>query len=252
MRARLLTPLLLAGALLSSAASAEGLCERKDFDLIWTGCGTDARIELRLLPEEAGTTPKGALDVTGGYTAVNKREGGKPRPVGLFIHKGDILIREYARFDGVLLIDADGQARIMHRRRVSFQGLDYDLNDASRRSAFLSDVAEADGSLLQSHLLVVDGAGDVRATEGAPRFRRRILFQMPNGDLGLYDSTPRPLTLAEATAEVVARYQPVMALNLDMGSYDYCRRGANPCGPFTLETTAKLSNLLRFRLHVPE
>ena len=40
-----------------------------------------------------------------------------------------------------------------------------------------------------------------------------------------------------------------MALNLDMGSFDYCVRrttgGTDPCGVLGVGDTAKLSNLLR-------
>lgn len=243
---------LASGVICAGAAQAAPLCDAADGDVIWASCGGGAAaVEILLLPEDAGLTPPGALDVTGGYTARDKRAGGMPKPAGLFVRKGAIVSREYVRFDGVLIVDRSGAPHIVHRRRAAFEGEIYDLEDAARRAAFLRALAAAGASALQSHLLIVDGAIDAFAAEGAPRFRRRILMAMADGSYGLYDSSPRALTLAEATAEVAARFAPLMALNLDMGSYDFCNRGAESgvgerCGALTYGQTGKLSNLIRF------
>ncbi|MFV0475911.1 MAG: hypothetical protein ACK5MQ_17165 [Pikeienuella sp.] len=236
----------LAFALLAGAASADAaaLCERADPTLLWAGC--DARATLLLLPEDAGPTPAAALDVTGGYTASDRREEGRPKPVGLFAREGEIISREYARFDGVLLIDGAGAPRILYRRRAEIGGRAYDLDDVAAREAFMQAVAAEKGAVIQSHLLIVDGEIDAFESEDAPEFRRRILFQTETGEIGVYDSGLRALTLAAAAAEVAAKFAPAMALNLDMGSYDFCRMGERNCGLLTYEETGKLSNILRF------
>ncbi|MGB0410766.1 MAG: hypothetical protein ACPGFA_04190 [Pikeienuella sp.] len=201
-----------------------------------------------MLPEDAGTTPQGALDVTGAYTASDKRVGNKPKPVGLMVRDGEVISREFVRFDGVLTSDATGHARIHMRTNVVLGERAFDLNNATQRSAFLVQAANDGFDVLQSHLLIIDGVADVADQEGAPTFRRRIMFQMDNGDIGVFDSSPRALTLHDATEEVAARFAPRMALNLDMGSYDFCRKGVALCGALAEAGTAKLSNLLRFSL----
>ncbi|MEX2520681.1 MAG: hypothetical protein WD969_15260 [Paracoccaceae bacterium] len=243
-----LAPLLLGVCLaLPAATQAAGgtLCERTDKPLIWADCGA-GRVEILLLPEDAGLTPEGSLDVTGGYTATDRRESGKPKPVGLFIRRGLVVSREYVRADGVLLVDAAGAPRLLHRRRASFAGVGYDLEDPDQRTRLLAAVVEAGGSLIQSHLLIVDGVVDAHPQDGAPRFRRRILFQSKSGEFGLWDSSPRALTLAEAAEELAATFGPQMAINLDMGSYDFCREGTKSCGLLSYAETGKLSNILRF------
>lgn len=229
---------------MAAQAGGNGLCDLQDGDLIFTSCAGGA-VELRLLPEDADSTPDGVLDVTGGYTATDSRDKGRPKPVGLFVRAGEVISREYVRFDGVLTV-TDGQPTLHHRRRISFGDQRYDLEKAANRKAFLSRATETGSAVMQSHLLIVDGKVDTAPIDGAPRFRRRILFQMTDGQFGVFDSTPRMLTLNEATEEVAKRFTPNMALNLDMGSYDFCRRGQRLCGALGPQSTSKLSNLLRF------
>lgn len=239
---RFLIPLVL-GATAAQAGSSE-LCDLQDDDLIFTSCAGGA-VELRLLPEDADSTPDGVLDVTGGYTATDSRDNGRPKPVGLFVRAGEVVNREYVRFDGVLTV-TNGEPTLHHRRRIVFDGQPYDLEGALERAAFLSRATETGSAVMQSHLLIVDGEVDTAPIDGAPRFRRRILFQMTDGKFGVFDSTPRMLTLNEATEEVAAKFAPNMALNLDMGSYDFCRQGQRLCGALGPQSTGKLSNLLRF------
>ena len=169
-----------------------------------------------------------------------------PKPVGLMVRNGEVISREFVRFDGVLVIDAQGMPGIHLRSRVSLLGVTYNLNDRSARGVFLAAASAAGADVAQSHLLIIDGVADVADQAGAPTFRRRVLFQLANGDIGVFDSSPRALTLHDATVEVAARFAPAMALNLDMGSYDYCRRGEALCGLLSEEGMAKLSNILRF------
>ena len=86
-----LFPLILGGA--ATEAAANGLCAVQDDELIYTNCAGGA-VELRLLPEDAGPTPEGALDVTGAYTATDKRDEGRPKPVGLFVRGGEVRLSQ--------------------------------------------------------------------------------------------------------------------------------------------------------------
>ena len=225
-------------------AADRPICDLRDADLIFRSCG-GATVQLRLLPEDAGPTPANALDVTGAYTATDKRSEGWPKPVGLFARGGEVISREYVRFDGVLTI-VGGAPALHYRHDVTLGDDRFDLELASDRARFLDRAATVGAGVLQSHLLIVDGKVDTAPIDGAPRFRRRILFQDAEGGFAVFDSSPRSLTLHEATEEVAARFAPDMALNLDMGSYDYCSRGAEPCGALPISAMGKLSNVLRF------
>ena len=58
------------------------------------------------------------------------------------------------------------------------------------------------------------------------------------------------MTLFEAAKEVADLYDPTMAFNLDMGSYDYCALTTDGtetnCGDLSRGATRKLSNILVF------
>ena len=228
-----------------ASGAAAGLCDRAAPGLIYAACD-GARGELRLLPEDAGPTPQGALDLTGAYTATDLRADGRPKPVGLFVRGGEIISREYVRFDGVLTIE-NASPQLHYRRAVRLADQIYDLEKPAERAAFLDAAADAGAAVMQSHLLIIDGEVDTAPIDGAPRFRRRILFETADGEIGVYDTSPRAVTLDEAAREVAETFSPSMALNLDMGSYDFCRRGGELCGALAPAQTAKLSNLLRLR-----
>ena len=101
-------------------------------------------------------------------------------------------------------------------------GRDYDLSELEQRHDFLAEASARGLSVLQSHLLIVDGEVDVLPQEDAPVFTRRMLFTDEAG-FGLYQ-TGRPETLYGAARQLAEALAPRMALNLDMGSYDYCQR----------------------------
>jgi hypothetical protein len=129
---------------------------------------------------------------------------------------------------------------------LTFAGREYDLTTLDQRHAFL-DAASGQGvSVLQSHLLIVDGQIDVLPQENAPTFTRRILFTNDTG-YGLYQ-TSGSRTLYDAATQLAEELAPNMALNLDMGSYDYCQHvrdgEVSGCGMLGRDDTGKLSNLL--------
>ena len=234
------------------AAGTAG-CPAENDQLLFHSCHGPATAELLLLPEEgdavAVPAPGDTLVVGGTYTGTDLRDGGLPNPVGLFVDEGEVVSPHLARMDGILVIGEDGQPRIHHASRVPSRGDTADLTDADQRLDFAASAAEQGRSVMQSHLLITDGKVDVRRQMDAPKARRRLLFSGPGG-WGIYQ-TQQAVTLFDATWELQQRFRPDMALNLDMGSYDYCvlTRGgvASICGVLGATQTQKLSNLLRFQ-----
>jgi hypothetical protein len=78
-----------------------------------------------------------------------------------------------------------------------------------------------------------------------------MLFIDADG-FGIYE-TAYARTLYDAAGELADALAPRMALNLDMGSYDYCQDDvvgqAVRCGALARDDTGKLSNLLVLTLH---
>ena len=236
---------ILAASLSATEAAAAAACAAPAAEnLLYFAC--EPKAALLLLPEDAATAAgAGAgLTVTGGYTATDRRAGDKPKPVGLFARAGEIASREYVRFDGVLLIEA-GRLSLHHRRRVGLGGRLWDLEEAAERADFLDRAKIAGASLLQSHLLIIEGEVDTARIADAPVYRRRILFTRRDGAVGVWDSGERAMTLHQAAEAVHRLFAPRMALNLDMGSYDFCLKDGALCGALGRAQTGKLSNMLR-------
>ena len=219
--------------------------------MLFHSCWGEARIALALLPEDLPLPAPGPgarrLVVTGAYTASDSRAEGRPKPVGLFLRRGELVNPNLARMDGVLVVDpADGQPGFHHRERVALAERTYDLRDLDQRRAFIEAARHRALSVMQSHLLIADGVFDVHPQEDAPAFVRRLLFADGDG-FGVWQ-TLGAATLYEAAAELDAALGPRMVMNLDMGSYNFCRRTADgvetSCGSVAPEGTAKLSNLI--------
>jgi hypothetical protein len=242
----------LAAFLITVLVAGQALaCPEPSPEVLFHSCWGTARAELRLLPEELPlpVLPEAGrrIVVTGAYTGTEPRGDGLPNPVGLFINGGAVINPNLGRMDGVLLIGAaTDQPELHHRERLAFAGQVYDLTELEQRHAFRDAASEQGASVLQSHLLIVDGAVDVRPQEDAPVFVRRMLFVDADG-FGVYQ-TRRAETLFDAANQLAGALTPRMALNLDMGSYDYCRRAQageeTGCGRLDAADTAKLSNLL--------
>lgn len=242
----------------ASAAPAAAICPPEDAQLLLHACNGGFTVAGALLPEDAGlmeTALEHRLVVTGVYTSAERRAGGLPMPVGLFVRAGEVVSRQFARMDGILVIGGDGQPQVFHRARVRLAGRRFDLTVAAQRAAFLERAAALGLTVMQTHLLIVDGRVDVTPTPDAPRFIRRLLFVDAEGRAGLWQSAAA-LTLHDAAAELLAAQGARMALNLDMGSYDFCLRqqpGDGPvegarCGLISWLDAGKLSNLLVFDL----
>ncbi|MEC9434822.1 MAG: hypothetical protein VYD87_18105 [Pseudomonadota bacterium] len=250
-----LSPLMALGFLLGFGGDAglDAAALPEGEGLLGAACPGPGAVELLLLPEDAARlddAPEGGLTVTGAYTGLDKREGERPKPVGVFLRGGEVASRELARMDGLLIVDPDGAARIALASAAPMDGRRHDLTTLEGRAAFLSAAQAGGASVMQSHLLIRDGALDLRPVEDAPLAVRRVLFQARDGALGLWQSGGRALTLHAAAEELARDHAPVMALNLDMGGYDFCERagrGAAACGLVDRAGMAKLSNLLRLR-----
>lgn len=227
-------------------------CPAPSPQILFHSCWGEARAASVLLPEEDGLVePLGeragtSLIITGGYTGKDRRAEERPNPVGLFIHKGEVVNPTLARMDGIAILSPGGELQVQHRGATAFGGETYDLGDLAHRRAFQRMAASTGASVFQSHLLVVDGALDIREREGAPLAIRRLLFTDADG-YGIYQSR-RAMTLFEAARQVHEEVAPRMALNLDMGSFDYCllfdAGSARNCGVLARGETRKLSNLL--------
>lgn len=249
---RLVARTIAAGMLL--AFTGEGAAQAADcFDteagILLASCTAPTTAELRLV-DENGIEPdmpedaERLLAVTGSYTSGEKRE-----PEGLFILGGEALDPHPQGWDGLALIDARGRLTVHHVERIMAGDDLWNLREGWSRKAFVKASKALGWSAFQSHLLVVDGKVDTRARDNAPRFKRRLLFTREDGTFGLYETAP--LTLHDAALDIAERFAPVMALNLDMGSYNYCRdlsgSDARDCGVLGDDYTDKLSNIIVFR-----
>ncbi|MEM6680189.1 MAG: twin-arginine translocation signal domain-containing protein [Pseudomonadota bacterium] len=251
-RGRLLVALALASGVLLAGTGADA-CETAAPGVLFEVCQGEGRAEVLLLPDAWPPDPPTGqeLIVTGAYTGTDQRADGAPAPVGLMIVEGRVVGRTIARMDGVLLIEpSTGQPRLNRRGAVRLGGQRYDLGPLESRRAFLKAAAAAGISALQSHLLVIDGRVDTRPVTGAPEAVRRIFF-VKGESFGIWQSAD-PLTLDAAARAIARDVAPDMALNLDMGSYDFClhRAPAAPdlaCGALSAgrRLDPRLSNLLR-------
>lgn len=236
---------------LAAGQAQAATCPGGGEGLLLDSCQASTRADLVLLASDAPipgdlvNPDKTTLVVTGAYTS-----GERVEPEGFVIDHGRPYDPYIQGWDGLLLITEDGELSLHHVARVKFRGSQSNLRDRAQRRAFVARAKQLGLSAIQSHLLITDGALDVRDVSGAPRFQRRILFSYADGRYGIFDSGARALTLFEAASEVADRFDPHMAFNLDMGSYDYCALTRNgqedACGTLDRSRTAKLSNVLVF------
>lgn len=231
-------------ALTAPLAAAAGALPTGE-GVLGAACPGPGAAEILLLPEEAGRIDAPGLLVTAAYTGTDKREGDRPKPVGVFVNGSEAVSLELARMDGLLVVEADGTARISTVADAWVGGARHDLTSLAGRRSFAEAAREAGASALQSHLLIRDGRLDLRPVADAPQAVRRVLFQTEDGALGIWQSGARALTLHAAAEELQRAQAPVMALNLDMGGHDFCELNGRSCGFVQRAEAAKLSNLLR-------
>ncbi|WP_165775664.1 hypothetical protein [Paramylibacter kogurei] len=181
--------------------------------------------------------PAPNLAVTGTYSSAD-RFGIE----GLAIRNGEIISHRFQSWDGVFMIHR-GKPQIFNSTSVQLLGRKFNLKNKSSRDAFIALAKRQSVDLIQSHLLINNGRIDVRDQPNQPKFKRRLLVQTDAG-YGLYE-TDRPKTLFETARDMAAEFAPHMALNLDMGAYDYCMKGAVNCGKLFVDVE-KLTNFVFF------
>lgn len=240
-------------ALVVACAAPAHACPEPSETLLFHSCWGEARASVLLLPEDSvsDAPEKGRrLIVTGAYTGREPRAEGRPNPVGFFMRDGELVNQNMARMDGLLIIDGEGSLRLVDRGAAALDGKTYDLRDLGPRARFREKTSALGLDILQSHLLIIDGEPDVAEQSDAPRFRRRLVFTDDDG-WGVWQSTGA-ITLYDAAEQLEAEHAPRMALNLDMGSYDFCLAAEDGiergCGVLGRGQTDKLSNLLVFEL----
>ncbi|MGF1550949.1 MAG: hypothetical protein ACFBWO_00415 [Paracoccaceae bacterium] len=225
-------------------------CAAPGGDVMFHGCAGEAQAQVLLVPDDlplpAAEGPGRALFVTGAYTGRDTRPSGAPAPVGVAVSRGRVVGRDLARMDGILIVGPDGALGLHRRDAVPFEGGRYDLTVPDERMAFLEAAAEAGASVLQSHLLVIDGRVDTRPVEDAPSARRRVLYTKGEA-FGVWESDGA-VTLDAAARTLAAEIAPEMAFNLDMGGHDFCLDRENgverACGVNRADYAESLSTLL--------
>ena len=166
----------------------------------------------------------------------------------LAIGQGNIVSKRFQGWDGLLVVSKNGDPQIFQTENVVVDGQSFNLKKQPDRANFIDLSQKNDMSVIQSHLLIANGALDLSDVENAPRFVRRMFFQDAGG-WGLYE-TKTALTLYEAAIQIQQDLNPSMVLNLDMGAYNYCewRDGENTqdCGDLFVGHD-KLTNVIRLK-----
>lgn len=206
-------------------------------------CKDAASVRLRVLPDEPSEGSEHLLTVAGTYSS-----GDRFGIEGLVIQAGKIVSKRYQNWDGVLVVDTDGTPNLFHATDVAIGADKFDLKDKTSRADFITKAQDTGVTVIQSHLLIVNGTLDLKDVENAPEFKRRLLVTFEDGSFGVWE-TAQSETLFAAAHQVQSELMPKMALNLDMGAYDYCKRGPkgaqSDCGRLIVSTD-KLTNLLEF------
>ncbi|GHA61219.1 hypothetical protein GCM10008927_28330 [Amylibacter ulvae] len=223
----------------ATTAVAQNCVAPSDNFIAWD-CAPSGHVSIHVVPDDGNIwdrrpTPK--LAVTGTYSSAD-RFGIE----GLAIRNGNIISRRYKSWDGILLINR-GKPHIFNSTSVRLSGRKFNLKNSTSRDAFIALAKRKSIDLIQSHLLINNGRIDVRDQPNQPKFKRRLLVQTDAG-FGVYE-TDRPKTLFETARDMAALFDPQMALNLDMGAYDYCMKGAANCGKLFVDAE-KLTNFVIF------
>ena len=206
-------------------------------------CQADVKVKLRVLPDNTQPDNNHLLTVAGTYSS-----GDRFGIEGLVLREGTVISRRYQNWDGVLVLDENAQPHLYHAKRVTLGGAEFNLKQTVSRAGFIAKALEMSVTVLQSHLLISNGQLDLKNIEAAPRFKRRLLVTFKDGSFGVWE-TKHAETLYEAARQVQVELAPDMALNLDMGAYDYCISGPidaqKDCG-LLLVSQDRLTNLLEF------
>ena len=209
-------------------------------NVLFLDCDGSSRVAL-IEPSDFDAEASYELAVTGTYSS-----GDRIGIEGLAVVKGKVLSRRLQGWDGVLILDQAGHPHVFNARNVLFGREAFNIKDSEQAQALLSAVAQSGASMVQSHLLISEGVLDLRDVANAPVFYRRLFYVLHDGEFGVWQP-PQRLTLYDAAVQLQDELQPRMALNLDMGAYDFClRKGAQDCGRLAISFD-RLTNILVFQ-----
>jgi len=180
-----------------------------------------------------------SLIITGAYTSSYKR------PVGLFSSNGKIINPAIKKWTGILIVK-NKKMYIENARNIPIEfkiiNIIENFNDYL---FFLKWVEKNDISVLQTHMLV-DNSKVVVSNKNNKKFRRRVIYEDINNNIKIYDSENKKLTLFDLSNILIKNHKAKKAINLDMGTYDYCSykkdNKTTNCG--YLKDTNILSNLI--------
>ncbi|MEM0977571.1 MAG: hypothetical protein AAGJ34_08560 [Pseudomonadota bacterium] len=208
-------------------------------NILISNCDASLRVGL-ISPTDLTETDAPDLAVTGTYSSAD-RIGIE----GLAVLNGEVKSRRLQGWDGVLIVDRLGNPTVYNARNVAFGGQRFNIKDADDAQRLLEITTDQGASLIQSHLLISDGVLDLRNVSNAPVFYRRLFYMRHNGEFGVWQPDER-LTLYDAAVRLQDELQPKMAINLDMGAYDFCQtKDGTDCGRLAVPLD-RLTNLLVF------
>ncbi|MEO0896735.1 MAG: hypothetical protein AAFY71_10080 [Bacteroidota bacterium] len=142
-------------------------------------------------------------------------------PTGLCISGGKVINPFLQKWDGMILIQ-NGKIRLAHIDQLPLPFSQIDIKrDYNHYKAFLEMATTSQMTVLQSHLLVDRGKVAVGGNSSARKMRRRVIFQTKDQGLHIYDSMDDLLSLKECAEILVNQYKANVAINLDMGGYNF-------------------------------
>lgn len=144
-------------------------------------------------------------------------------PVGLNLRNGEVINPAIQKFDGLILIDKDGQISLTHIDHLVYNLKPYHIRTSFEDyKSFLRKARKERLSVLQSHLILNNGDILIQDNAKGRKMRRRILFATSDGGIHIYDSFEKNHSLYDAAKYVKDNYVAQVAINLDMGDFNFC------------------------------
>jgi len=149
-------------------------------------------------------------------------------PTGLCIINGEIINPALQKWNGLLILNKDRQLNI-----YSADDLTVDFKDLKIKTNyndyidFVEKLKQDKLSVIQSHLILYKGNVLIENNPQEKKFRRRIIFQTADNSIHIYDSFDKEVTLFDIATSLHADFKAVSAINLDMGTYNFCKLFTN-------------------------
>lgn len=144
-------------------------------------------------------------------------------PVGLNVLRGEVINPAIQKFDGLILLDREGQISLTHIDHLEYNLKPYRIRSSfSDYKSFLQKASKDRLSVLQSHLILNHGNILIQDNANGRKMRRRVLFATSDGGIHIYDSFEKDHSLFDAAKFVKDTYAAQIAINLDMGDFNFC------------------------------